>query len=376
MNMETVLALAFAMGRTLVLPPEKEFYLLGKDTGEHGGEQKKTFSFSHFFHMESIHNEHPGLDIITMTEYLERVAMKGQMINRHTQKVAFPPGNRTNWDGVNNKVVKDQLYTYLRESSHMAVWVPEDCLAAFPQSTQKEDEEALHTLVNQLKAEPRKPRWEDYVGKPVPVDAPPMDRLKENWADRKDLCVYNNILQQQESVHMPTDPQLNARLLVHFYAFLFFQNWKHDLWMKRFIRDHVRYVDEIQCAAARVVEAVRNHVRDRQPNNVNGDFDTFHIRRGDFQYKVTRLDADKIYQVSKSKLVPGDTVYIATDERDKSFFDPLKEHYDVVFLDDFVDALGKQVNTNYYGMIDQGKNWCHLVQKVYSKLLLHLTLSF
>ena len=240
----------------------------------------------------------------------------------------------------------------------MAVWVPEDCLAAFPQSSKKEDEEALHTMVNQLNAEPTKPRWEDFVGKPFPVDAPPMDRLKENWADRKDLCVYNNVLQQQESVHMPTDPKLNARLLVHFYAFLFFQNWKHDLWMKRFIRDHVRYVDEIQCAAARVVEAVRKHVRDRQPNNIHGDFDTFHIRRGDFQYKVTRLEADKIYEISKSKLIPGDTVYIATDERDKSFFDPLKEHYDVVFLDDFVEAMGKQVNTNYYGMIDQGKNWC------------------
>jgi len=152
---------------------------------------------------------------------------------------------------------------------------------------------------------------------------------------------------------MPTDPTLDARLLVHFYAFLFFQSWQQDLWMKRFIRDHVRYVDEIQCAAARVVEAVRNRVRQRQPNNNDGAFDAFHIRRGDFQYKATRLDADKIYEISKSKLVPGDTVYIATDERDKSFFNPLKEHYDVVFLDDFISALGKQVNTNYYGMIDQ-----------------------
>jgi hypothetical protein len=57
--------------------------------------------------------------------------------------------------------------------------------------------------------------------------------------------------------------------------------------------------------------------------------------------------------MSKSKLKEGDTVYIATDERDKSFFQPLKDHYDVVFLDDFHDELGHHVNTNYYGMIDQ-----------------------
>jgi GDP-fucose protein O-fucosyltransferase len=41
------------------------------------------------------------------------------------------------------------------------------------------------------------------------------------------------------------------------------------------------------------------------------------------------------------------------DERDKSFFNALSEHYDVVFLDDVIDVMGKQVNTNYYGMVDQ-----------------------
>jgi hypothetical protein len=68
--------------------------------------------------------------------------------------------------------------------------------------------------------------------------------------------------------------------------------------------------------------------------------------------------------VCQSKLKEGDTVYIATDERDKSFFDVLKAHYDVVFLDDFIDAMGKQVNTNYYGMCKRKWNlvflfdWC------------------
>ena len=69
---------------------------------------------------------------------------------------------------------------------------------------------------------------EDYVEKPTPVDAPAIDRMKENWADRKKLCIYTNLLQQQDAIHMPTDDKLNARLLVHFYAFLFFQDWKED----------------------------------------------------------------------------------------------------------------------------------------------------
>ena len=123
--------------------------------------------------------------------------------------------------------------------------------------------------------------------------------------------------------------------------------------MKRFIRDHVRYIDEVQCAAARIVAAVRDHVRKRDPKNAQGIFDTFHIRRGDFQFKDTRIPANEILANSKDQLTPNSTIFIATDERDKKFFDPFREAgYDILFLDDFMDKL-KDVNTNYYGMIDQ-----------------------
>lgn len=119
--------------------------------------------------------------------------------------------------------------------------------------------------------------------------------------------------------------------------------------MKRFIRDHVRYVDEIQCAAARVVRAIRRRVKDR---GLDDDFDTIHIRRGDFQYTVTRVEAEEINEMLSKKLKDKATLYIGTDERNKTFFDPIKQQYDVLFLDDFMDEL-EGINSNYYGMIDQ-----------------------
>lgn len=73
---------------------------------------------------------------------------------------------------------------------------------------------------------------------------------------------------------------------------------------------------------------------------------------GDFQFKQTRIDAEEIFKNSKEQLKPNSTVFIATDERDKKFFDPLKKHYNVWFLDDFQHALNG-VNSNYFGMIDQ-----------------------
>ena len=124
-------------------------------------------------------------------------------------------------------------------------------------------------------------------------------------------------------------------------AFIFFADWRQDLWSKRFVRDHLRYVDEIVCAAARVVEAVRDHARKNEKHNASRDdgiYDSMHVRRGDFQYTPTRLPADELYKLSP-ELTEGATLYVATDERDKDFFNIFKKHYDVVFLDDFKPVI-------------------------------------
>ncbi len=71
-----------------------------------------------------------------------------------------------------------------------------------------------------------------------------------------------------------------------------------------------------------------------------------------FQYKNTRLEADQIYDNAKDKLKEKATVFVATDHQQKPFFKPLADHFDLVFLSDFKEEL-KDVNTNYFGMIDQ-----------------------
>lgn len=341
MSMETVVAMAHAMGRTLVLPPEQRMYLLRKDLGK----QRTHFSFAHFFPMLEIAEEHEGLHVITMQEFLETEAMTGNLRNKETKQMEFPPHNRTNWNGEDVTELKE----WLRNVTYTPLWKPGSCLAAFPASGDAKEVDSLHEMMEQVVA--KKTDWKDFEGKPVPVHAPAEARMAENLAGRKELCIYSPEMQEELVVHFMCYHKMRIRLLVHFYAFLFFENWKADLWMKRFIRDHVRYVDEIQCAAARVVSAVRDHARKHNPAG-NGDFDSFHIRRGDFQFKTTRIDAQEIYDNVHDVLTENKTVFIATDERNKSFFDPLKKHYDVVFLDDFMDEL-KGVNSNLFGMIDQ-----------------------
>jgi hypothetical protein len=158
--------------------------------------------------------------------------------------------------------------------------------------------------------------------------------------------VYDESFQKEQVIHFQCNHKEHLRLLVHFYAFIFFEDWKEDLWMKRFVRDHLHYGDEIQCAAARVVEKIRKHVSEKT-NGKSTEFDSFHIRRGDFQFKTTRIPAEEIYDNTKAELTPGTTIFIATDERDKKFFDPLREQYDLLFLDDFKKEL-EGVNCEYF----------------------------
>lgn len=345
MAMETVVGLAIGMGRTLVLPPQKKMYLLGKQDSK----QKHHFDFDDFFPMRQMAAENAAIDMITMQEFLETEAMTGNLRDVNGS-VSFPPYNRTDWNGLSGKEY-DELREWLRTVALVPLWRPGQCLATFPKNGDYKSIEEMRQMQNEIHK--NGVNSDVYKGNPVPVDAPPLERMKENLSNRKDLCIYNQSMQEKLVIHFACYHKMKLRLLVHFYAFLFMEDWREDLWMKRFMRDHMRYIDEIQCAAARVVKAMRQIAREAHPTgNRLGYYSSFHVRRGDFQFKDTRIEAEDIYKNSREQLEPNSTIFIATDERDKSFFDSLKKHYQIYFLDDFKDILGP-VNTNYYGMIDQ-----------------------
>ena len=78
MAMESTIALSVAMGRTLVMPPQKRMYLLGKGQGG----QRHHFSFVDFFPIEEMAEDNKAFEVISMKEYLEEEAMEGNLVNR------------------------------------------------------------------------------------------------------------------------------------------------------------------------------------------------------------------------------------------------------------------------------------------------------
>ena len=158
---------------------------------------------------------------------------------------------------------------------------------------------------------------------------------------------------QHDVVHFKADETDGTRLITQFYAFLWFEDWRQDLWAKRFVRDHLRYRDEIICLSARVVTALRAHAR-LNPVNVDGEYDAIHIRRTDFQaqFPETDLSAAEILQQIQQTVKIGSTLFVATDERNRTFFQDIEAVYDVKYLGDFASEISS-INPNYFSLVEQ-----------------------
>ncbi len=68
-----------------------------------------------------------------------------------TGRVEFPPGNRTDWDGIDQHDY-DMLREYIRNVTYTPfTWKPSDCLPAFPASGNHNDVAVLQGLAQQAK---------------------------------------------------------------------------------------------------------------------------------------------------------------------------------------------------------------------------------
>ena len=130
------------------------------------------------------------------------------------------------------------------------------------------------------------------------------------------------------------------RLLTHFYGLMHFTDPAIDNYAKRFVRDFLHYHDQIYCAAAKIVKALQvEAIHHGWPVDSNGagGYSSMHIRRGEFQYKRVKIPAEEWYENTKEVWKPNELIYIATDERNKTFFDPIAKHHPIRFLDDYME---------------------------------------
>merc|ERR1712194_620954 len=77
--------------------------------------------------------------------------------------------------------------------------------------------------------------------------------------------------------------------------------------------------------------------KDKKIINTIPKFSTIHARRGDFQYKRSKVSSQEWFKQTSDLWLNNEIIYIATDEKNKTFFDIANLH---------------NIDSAYYGMID------------------------
>jgi len=305
-----------------------------------------------FFHLHTLQKEMKGVNIITMEEFLKREATSGHFTRYASDEKMLPPHNETVWD-YGRGPPQEQLWDYLRTVGYRAEAWSNDCVGAFPSDAGGNSilVEMMEGILNRSDGR-ELPTHLDYQGRSVPYSAPPNERLREMLAGRDRLCLYSDEMQDAALVHFPSGKE--ARLFMQFYAFSFFEDPRQATWSYRLIRDHLRYKDVIMCAAARIIEAIKQ--QSHSSSNPTGTYHSLHLRRTEglfeSQYKEAVISEDELMQ-SLSSIEANSTIYVASDEqKNHPIFTPLREKYNIVMLEDFQNLV-EGLNPNFLGMIEQ-----------------------
>ncbi len=320
MSMEIIFVIAAATGRTLVLPPKEPLYRLSAD------KKNKQRGLADFFPLGTPEFAQK-VKIISTEEFIRR---EGGPSGR----APIPEGMRENVINSaklceNRKISKifcGHIKNYLNEVGHVADVGAGDGCIVFDKDL--------------------------YEGNPATSESE--SSIKSFCGDRKRFD-WTSELNNHDVIHFRADVN-EFRLLAHFYNIIHFTDPSIDNYFKRFVRDFLHYNDEIYCAAGKIIKALQAEGRQRNfltDEEGGGGFSAMHIRRGDFQYKKVKIPAEKWYENTKEIWKPNEIIFIATDERNKTFFDPIAKHHDIRFLDDYWELAGLgDIDSNYFGMID------------------------
>eukprot|EP00904_Undaria_pinnatifida_P005051 jgi/Undpi1/1676/HiC_scaffold_11.g05066.m1 len=301
MSLECAVAIAAATGRTFVIPPPFAIW------GMKAGDDKMEVDLRELFSFDKL-RESGRVSVITTEEFIEKEALSGNLEVLPSENV---------------KRLDDTAVTEYLEK--VATQYPNGL------PTFKVDHSAFIM--------PRR------IEERVDLEAPPYQLAKE-WLIGRELVEYRDAWQDAKVIHWRSH---DARLLAPFYTFVLHTDEVADRYYKRLMRDLVHYPEEVYCKASQVIALLRQE-------DPSGSFSSFHMRRNDFlsAYKNVVIPPVDIAASSMDHLTPNEVVYIATDEKDLSMFDPFKDRVRVRFLSDYYDRAGvSELNPNLLGMLEQ-----------------------
>ncbi len=327
MSLEIIFVIAAATGRTLVLPPKEPLYLM------HHDKANRYRGFGDFFPLEQLH---PVVPVLSFQDFFVNNPHRPPVPSHIDEKAIHQAADHCDKRDASENACR-HVFDYLEATGvHQNISAVHTCLIF--------DETAYLT------------------GQP-PTNATILEHVQQVCGPTRDQVYFTQEMNDPDILFFAAGNK-TFRLLTHFYGMIHFTNPVYDNYFRRFVRDYLHYHEAIYCAAGKIVKAIQKEAALLNANQTDpkyavrtedgsGGYSALHVRRGDLQYKKVKIPAQEWYDNTKDVWYPNELLYIATDERDKSFFDDIKKHHELRFLDDYWDLADlSSLDPNYMGMID------------------------
>jgi hypothetical protein len=317
MSFENIIVMAAATGRVLVLPPSQYMYLLHNRN-----------NFDHFFPLFS-EGMQKRLRVVTMKQFLEAQFAKGGYFESEDNKKKEDLLSIVN-SCETMKCDEEKVFEYIRNKSYVS-----------------ELKDMKHCLVFDKNA---------FASGSSAITSPKTQaNIKKFCGPEREPLYYDSKMAAPDIFHFQTS-SLELRILNHFYTVMYFTNPAENNYYKRFIRDFIHYKDDLFCAAGKIINLIQEEGKQlgfKVDNEGAGGFSALHIRRGDLQYKEVIISAEEWYENTAKLWEPNEILYIATDEKNRTFFEPLAKHHQLRFLDDYLEKAGlADIEKQYLGMME------------------------
>lgn len=148
---------------------------------------------------------------------------------------------------------------------------------------------------------------------------------------------YVNLVEEIDNKYVYFD----RNLLGNFYQILYTKQAEK---LKVLIGKYFRYRNEIFNLAWLYI----NSLKDK-------NYYAVHVRRNDFQYKELHISCEELFNNISKQVPTGSKLYIATDHKDKDFFNPLRDYYDIIFFNDLNDK---------FTFLDLNENWIPIIEQL------------
>ncbi len=169
-----------------------------------------------------------GLQTMMMSEFLDTIAKPG-LLNKPL------PNNDI-------ELIRAPLYEYLEQACYVKQWSPGMTYLGFnipPDNAQCQSTSSTASATS----------WAQCIGD---FNYTNPNRINEFSLGKRVLVPYDAEFHQQRAIYFPGHEK--NRLLTNFYSYLFFGTKAQDQIAKRFMRDRLRYHDEIFCVGSNLVE--------------------------------------------------------------------------------------------------------------------------